>query len=305
MQQAETGLSVVVCTYNRVELLKGALQSLVSQTVNKSLYEVLIVDNNSTDQTENIVCRISGMYPNFRYIKEPKQGLSYARNRGFKEARYKYVAYIDDDARASPEWVEKILTAFNTIKPMPLVVGGEIHPWYETAPPAWFTDDFEIRTWGSEKGFLQPPRAQYGFSGSNMAFKKEVFEKYNGFSPDFGIVGDALRLGEEAALFYRIYQDHPFFWYDPEIKVEHWVPAKNMKVSYRLKRAYVGGVTIAGITGSSVFTILTTIMSLSFRISTLPLRVRWWEKYWQRSFLKHTQPIAWSMGFLRSSLFGM
>ena len=272
-------ISVIVCTYNRSDLLKSCLESLNNQTAQVTDYEVVIVDNSSTDNTKEVAGLFIKKYLNFRYIRESAQGLSHARNRGYKEALGEYVAYIDDDAKAAPDWIERILRAFKTIKPEPVAVGGEIHPWYEIAPPAWFTDDFEIRTWGREKGFLQPPRAQYGFSGSNMILKKKTLEQYGGFSSDYGMVGRKIRLGEEAALFYRIYQDHPFFWYDPEIKVEHWVPAKNMRVGYHLKRAYVGGVTIAGITGGSVFTILTTIMSLSFRVSTLPLRVRWWHKY--------------------------
>jgi glycosyltransferase involved in cell wall biosynthesis len=181
---SELTVSIVVCTYNRAGLLKDALQSLVDQTLESTRFEVIVVDNNSNDPTEGVVRPFIERHNNFRYVREPEQGVSRARNRGYAEARGVYVAYIDDDARALPDWTERILNAFNTVRPEPVAVGGEIHPWYEKSPPGWFSDDLEIRTWGTEKGFLQPPRAKSGFYGSNMAFRKSILESYGGFSAE-------------------------------------------------------------------------------------------------------------------------
>ena len=101
-------ISVIVCTYNRAYLLKNCLRSLVDQLVETSTFEVIIVNNNATDDTEEVAKSFTEKYPNFRYIIEPNQGLSNARNRGYKEAKGEYVAYIDDDARAYTDWVENI-----------------------------------------------------------------------------------------------------------------------------------------------------------------------------------------------------
>ena len=234
-------LSVVICTYNRAALLPHTLTALTQQTIPSERFEVIVVDNNSQDNTTDIAAKILPKFKNHRLLHESKQGLSHARNCGWRAATGKYVAFLDDDAKAAPDWCERIVTAFTQTLPIPSAVGGPIYPWYEIPPPSWFSDTFEIRTWGSEAGLLPESRARFGFSGSNMAFPKEVLEQYRGFNPNFGMVGDKLLLGEEAELFSRIFEDKPYFWYDPNIKVYHWVPVRNMKVSYRLTRMFKSG----------------------------------------------------------------
>lgn len=292
-------ISVVVCTYNRANLLPSCLQSLAEQTLDKSLYEVIVVNNNSTDNTQEIAEGFVRRHSNFRLVNEPVQGLSHARNRGYSEAKGEYVAYIDDDAKATSEWCERILNAFKTVSPLPVAVGGQIHPWYETAPPAWFTDDFEIRTWGNEKGFLKPPRAQYGFSGSNMAFPKDVLQAYGGFSLDYGIVGGKLRMGEDAELFTRIYNKEPWFWYDPSIKVFHWVPKRNMRVFYRFWRAYKCGESGANMQDRRVYLrdYPKSLLYLAFLVVKLPFAVLISRKK-MTEFVKMIEGIGSIIGYL-------
>lgn len=272
-KQIRPGLSVIVCTYNRADRLVGCLMSLADQTIDKKSYEVIVVDNNSTDGTARIVTEISGRFPNFRMVKELRQGLSYSRNRGWREANGKYVAFIDDDAKATRNWCANILNAFETVSPRPAAVGGEVHPFYEVSPPRWFSDDLEIRSWGSEACFLQSPRAVYGFSGSNMAFTRNILENYKGFSPRYGMSGKRLRVGEETELFSRIHGDNPLFWYDPQIKVFHWVPKKNMSISYRFWRSFVGGKSFASIQRRQFFSIayFKNCIGLLYFLLTVPI----------------------------------
>lgn len=242
-------ISVVVCTYNRSDLLPGCLASLAGQTLEKGLYEVLVVDNNSTDGTRRIAEEFVLHEFNFVLIGEPLQGLSHARNRGWLEARGGIVAYLDDDAKAAPDWCERIVRAFDEVVPPPIAVGGEIRPFYETEPPAWFLDAYEIRTWGTEAGFLAEPRAKYGFSGSNMAFPKEVLSSNQGFCTALGMQGSGVRLGEDTELFLRLHRTSPLFWYDPAIYVLHWVPKKNMRLRYRFLRSIRSGQALARMQG--------------------------------------------------------
>src|SRR3989344_2536998 len=107
-------VTVVVCTYNRSDLLYKCLESLVRQTVSKNLYEVLVVDNNSKDNTQQAVKRFIKTYVHIRNIKTDVQGLSHARNIGWKHAKGEYIAYIDDDAIAEPDWIEQIIQFINT-----------------------------------------------------------------------------------------------------------------------------------------------------------------------------------------------
>ncbi|RLC25441.1 MAG: glycosyltransferase family 2 protein [Deltaproteobacteria bacterium] len=239
-------VSVVVCTYNRADLLRTCLESLVAQTADKSLYEVIVVNNNFSDATIEAAAKFVKSQPNFRMVTETKQGLSHARNRGWQESTGEYVAYIDDDAQASPDWCERILKAFSNVKPAPVAVGGKILPWYESSPPVWFSDELETRTWGDEAGFLKPPGDAYGFSGSNMTFPRSIFDKLGGFSTGFGMVGGKLRMGEDSEFFFRLYKNgKDKFWYDPEIQVKHFTPTTHFFLSYRLKRAYVTGTSYA------------------------------------------------------------
>lgn len=234
-------LSVIVCTYNRALLLAGVLGSLAEQTMDPADLEVVVVNNNSTDETHNVAESFRTRFVNFLLIDEERQGLSYARNRGWQEAHGAYVAFLDDDALAEPDWCERLIAAFRTVAPQPASVGGMILPFYEEKPPRWFSDDFEIRSWGDSPAFLEGAWGQFGFSGSNMAFPRELLEQYGGFRVDLGMKGETLWLGEEKELFFRLYQDQPRFWYDPKLRVRHWVPRQHMRVRYLFWRSFRAG----------------------------------------------------------------
>ena len=304
MKLIEPVISVMVCTYNRCDLLKGALQSLSEQTLDKEQYEVIVVDNNSTDNTWQITQEFAAKHVNVKVIKEVKQGKSYALNTGIAKSKGKYVAFMDDDAKAYPDWLERIVEAFETVKPEPAAVGGMILPWYEQTPPEWFTDDLEIRTWGEEKRFLEPPRAKYGFSGSNMALPKKVLEFCGGFVAGTGPEGDKFAIGDEVALYNKIYWECPWFWYDPAIKVEHFVPIRKMKVCYRIKRAYLGGVSMALLQERlPILFVARAVLFIVIKGILLPVYIQWWHREWQKSFLKHTQPVAGAFGTLKGLIF--
>jgi glycosyltransferase involved in cell wall biosynthesis len=231
-------ISAIVCTYNRSELLGGALRTLCHQTLDKSEYEVIVVDNNSTDGTRELVEEFYRRFSHVRYCFESKQGLSHARNRGWREARGEYVAYIDDDAHAGNDWLETALVLLTNIKPTPLCLGGPVMPFYSTTKPIWFKD--EIRTWGDSPRYLQPGES---FSGLNMVWRKEIVETLGGFDVTNGMRGDYLSLGEETILFEKIWRsfDQPHFYYSPELAIHHWVSPAKMTVWYQLKRAFAAG----------------------------------------------------------------
>ena len=113
------------------------------QTTKKENYEIIVIDNNSTDNTADIIRKMTIVNRNLRYVKETNQGLSYARNRGWKEGKGEYIAYIDDDCQADINWCKHIIEAFEIVKPQPVVIGGSSSPWYNLKPPSWFCDDME------------------------------------------------------------------------------------------------------------------------------------------------------------------
>jgi glucosyl-dolichyl phosphate glucuronosyltransferase len=246
--------SVVVCTYNRAAMLPRALESLVQQTLEKHLFEVIVVDNASSDATPEVLRNLKACYAgcNITLVREDRPGLGYARNTGAREARGTYVAFMDDDARADKDWLRFALDCFESVKPTPLVVGGPIFPFYDSPRPAWFKDEYEIRTWGQKPRHLKDGES---FSGSNMILKKEVIEDYGGFGVEVGMKGPYLSVGEETVLLENIWRHggDTSLYYSPEPVMFHAVPAHKMTISYQLARAFVGGQTLSLCNGPPLF----------------------------------------------------
>lgn len=236
-------ISVIICTYNNAKCLKQALLSLVDQTFDKNSYEILVVDNNSTDETISQVesIHIKFFLPKIILIREEKQGLGYARNKGLKSAKGKYVAFIDDDAQADKIWLEKVFTIMENKKLNPLACGGIILPIYEDKKPDWFKDVYETRSWGKNDRFIEGHET---LSGSNMIVRKVEAIRYGGFENKIGMKGNYLSVGEETSLFEKIIEnirEDNIFYYSPELIVYHQVATYKMTVIYQLKRSFAAG----------------------------------------------------------------
>src|SRR3972149_4868765 len=233
-------ISVVVCTYNRSDLLKSCLHSLNEQTINRNHYEVIIVDNNSTDQTEEVANSFTKQYINFRYCKELKQGLSHARNRGYKEACGKYVAYVDDDCKLPEQW---LVVAKEIIdKASPSVFGGPFSPFYNTSKPAWFQDCYE--SGGHIRGNDARPVEQNEYlSGGNIFFKRMLLESLEGFDVNLGMSGKKMAYGEETALQKRIRNTKPdaLIYYAPNLYAYHLVRPEKMVLKSIVRQRFING----------------------------------------------------------------
>jgi glycosyltransferase involved in cell wall biosynthesis len=129
--------SVIIPTYNRSDLLKKSLDSVVSQNFPPSLYEILVVDNGSTDNTRAIVEFFAGNHKehNIRYIHEPEPGLHSGRHKGAFESQAEILVYVDDDIEAAPDWLNAVIEAFED--PAVHIVGGPCLAKYEIDPPGW------------------------------------------------------------------------------------------------------------------------------------------------------------------------
>jgi glycosyltransferase involved in cell wall biosynthesis len=235
-------ISVVVCTHNRASSLRHALNSLVVQTLGRLTYEVVVVNNCSTDETPAAVeaYQVSNG-PCIRLVDEPLLGLGHARNRGWQAAQGDYVAFMDDDARADPRWLEGAVELFQTHRPVPIVVGGQIRPWYVNPKPVWYKDEYEVRSWGGEVRCLSIGES---FSGSNMIFAKDVLQQLGGFDVGVGMQGDRVSMGEETVLFHKIWDqlgDQAVLLYHPKLVVYHAVSRRRMTLRYHLSRWFVAG----------------------------------------------------------------
>ncbi|MDY6796170.1 MAG: glycosyltransferase family 2 protein [Actinomycetota bacterium] len=304
MKSNEVKISVVVCTYNRAHLLPTCLESLMKQRIDNKIYEIVIIDNNSSDNTEDVVNRYMNSCDNMRLYHETRQGLGSARNKGWRKACGEYIAFIDDDAIADKEWLGEIINAFERVSPRPSAVGGMITPSYTSYKKDWFLDNYETRTFGNDTRFLDRNDALEGFSGSNMAIPKEILREYGGFEADMGMTGGKLKVGEETAFFNRIYDDQPYFWYDPNIRVEHLVPAKNMTVGYRLKRVFAAGLCKRRVhrESASLRNIMIILRRMLYESIANLFRLDWRQGYWQRVLLEYLTPIFYLLGSLTDNV---
>lgn len=236
-------ISAIICTYNNAKLLKQVILSLVNQSLDRNLYEILVVDNNSTDETVSYIKTIKNKYSflEIRLIKELNQGLGYARNKGLKSAKAEYVAFIDDDSQADKVWLEKAFAIMEDKNIKPIVCGGKILPIFENNKPDWFKEIYETRSWGEKERFL---KRYESFSGSNMMMRKDEIIKYGGFENRVGMNGNYLSVGEETSLFEKIRRNitkNDIFYYSPKLIVYHRVQTYKMTVIYQLKRSMAAG----------------------------------------------------------------
>ena len=194
-------ISVIVCTYNRPEKLKTAVNSLIDQTLDKSKYEIVIVNNG-----EELPEGIESAADNVRVVKENRKGLSYARNTGGKCAKGRYLVYVDDDIRADENLLERIYNAFSAHKNIG-IVGGQIILVPPSPRPEIILEGRET-VWSEYtvgyKNFREISR-QYEFPyGANFSVEHSVFDSVGGFDTSYGRVGNDYAGGEETAMCFRV-----------------------------------------------------------------------------------------------------
>jgi glucosyl-dolichyl phosphate glucuronosyltransferase len=231
-------ISVVICTHNRADLLAGALASLREQTLDAARYEVIVVDNDSTDSTAAVTQDFCLRFPNVRYSLETQLGLSHARNRGRHEARGEYVGYMDDDCKAPPEWLE--IAGEVIEQKAPAIFGGPNYPFYNSPKPRWYKDVYATHDLGPEARSLHSSEYIYGM---NIFFRRTLLEALGGFDPELGMSGKKIAYGEETAPQVRVRAEMPgeIIYYEPRLHVYHLVPARKMTWGWMLRAAWAGG----------------------------------------------------------------
>ena len=231
-------LSVVIGTYNRAHLLAGTLGALAAQQVPPSLdWEIVVVDNNSTDATAQVVAAFSPKTAiPVRYVSEPRQGISHARNRGIREAQGSILAFTDDDVLPAPDWVSEVAAGMERWDAHG--VGGRILPQWEGERPGWLTENRRpLRLLAlmesAESGWLAMPLKPHPqVWGANMAFRREVFDRVGEFDPRRGVVGKRLFRGEESDLIERALDLGLKIAYDPTLTVFHRIGPDRMRKAY-------------------------------------------------------------------------
>lgn len=295
-------LSIIICTYNRAEILKECLTALVHQEISKAVYEVIIINNNSSDNTQIVAEKYANDYPNFKVVKELSQGLSHARNRGYQEASTDWVAYIDDDAKVHTDFVEQTLF---TIKNHDFDAFGGIYlPWYKYGKPKWLPKNFGTNKIDKPKKIKKVKHDL--IHGGVMVIKKEVLMKVGGFSVNFGMTGDKIAYGEETALFLQMEKEGFSLGFNPLLKIDHLVAQYKLNLIWHIKAAYAHG-RDGGRIYTNKFTKIGLIKSIIVvGIFPLPKLIKKLfvdrNYYWQFFFLDWLKPIVINLGLLISMI---
>ncbi len=231
-------ISAIISTYNRARFLPGLFDSLKNQTLPADEYEVIIINNNSADETEQLSREFMNNSKGIkvRYFIETSQGLSYARNRGIKEAGYELVTFIDDDALPAQDFLEKTVLFFNK-HPEAGAAGGKILLQFMDRKPGWYNRFLSPLLGYFNYGNRTRPFKHNYFRGSNMTFRKSLFDTYKPFDTRLGRFGDILTGGEEKELFYRLKNNGIQLWYNAEAIVYHLVPSERTSVDFIRKQA--------------------------------------------------------------------
>lgn len=232
-------ITLILCTYNRCQTLAKALDSIAASTLPNSIeWEVLVVDNNSRDQTREVIEDFCRRYPGrFRYVFERQSGKSHALNTGIREARGDVLAFVDDDATVTPTWLQNLTGALHTGEWAG--AGGRIILQWPSSLPPWLSIEgpysrhcFPGFDQGQEaKALIGPP------FGANMAFRREMFEKYGVFRTDLGPSpsSEIPAHSEDTEFGRRVIAGGERLHYEPSAIVYHSVTEERINKEYFLK----------------------------------------------------------------------
>ncbi|MEO1258408.1 MAG: glycosyltransferase [Bacteroidota bacterium] len=214
--------------------MEQCLNSIFQQDETEDDFEVVVIDNASTDQTKAVVDQF--VEEGVLYFNEKRIGLSHARNHGCHEAIGEWLIYIDDDAKLYPDYLKRILWAIENFDFD--CFGGMYYAWYPYGKPKWIDKNFGNKiSLRNSIGAIESPF----LSGGNFAIKKAVLTNVGGFNDGYGMKGHEIRYGEEGVLQKKLLELGYKLGFDPELKVEHAVLPHKLKFSWHLKSWFAHG----------------------------------------------------------------
>jgi GT2 family glycosyltransferase len=239
-------LSIVISAYSlkRIADLIDLLDALSKQTLEPN--EILIIIDESVELSKKIEEYINkNKYKCMRVIFNPtNKGLSFSRNIGLKNSLGDIIAFIDDDAIPYNYWAKSIVETFTEDQNVGAVT-GDIIPLWEHEGMSWFPKELH---WMISCSYIMTPcnkqEVERGF-GTNMAFRREVFEKVGIFNTNFGINGKKWIGGEDTDMFLRVKKTGMKVMFNPDMRIQHKIYSNRIILNNLLKRAYNGGYSVS------------------------------------------------------------
>ena len=228
-------ITLIICTYNREKYIGPLLDSIAKNDYPTMDYEIVLVDNNCTDNTRKVCEQFIAEHSEiaFRYVVEPEQGLSAARNKGIKEAKGDIIIYVDDDALVDADYIRIYATHFAAY-PETMAAGGPIEPLYETEEPKWMSPYTKalLTAWMNYGDKVREyPNGRYP-GGGNAAYRKVVFDQVGLFNTELGRKGSALLASEEKDIFDKMHALGMQVLYLPTPILHHIIPQAKLEEDY-------------------------------------------------------------------------
>lgn len=233
-------ISVALSTYNRSAVLRNALEKLSRQETTGIEYEILVIDNNSTDETRQVIASFVERDSHFRYIFEKRQGLSYARNAGIEAAKSDLIVFCDDDVEASPAWIQKNYEASLRF-PDADYIGGRVLPIWDGPVPGWVRPTmapFALSDFG-DKPFEVSPKNPRCLVGASLAVRRRALAKAGLFSIETQRVKNSIGSTEDFDWQIKVWAYGGHGVYAPEIVCATEVPHDRLSKSYH-RRWHLG-----------------------------------------------------------------
>ncbi len=233
-------ISVVMSTYNRSSVLGQALDGLVAQEADSLSFEIIIVDNNSTDNTRQVIESYAQRDGRIRYVSEKKQGVAYGRNAGIAAAKGEYIAFCDDDVIVTPDWLRKLHAALLRF-PEADFVGGKVLPVWKTPPPAWLNATLAplaLQDYGEVPEVVSIDNQRCLISAC-LAVRRGAFERAGTFDPATQRVGNGIGSTEDHEWEMKVWTNGGIGVYVPDVACYAEIPAYRMVKSYH-RRWHLG-----------------------------------------------------------------
>lgn len=233
----DKGISVVICCYNSESRIQKVLSCLQNQNITKPInWEVVVIDNASTDETAAVAkdsWNLEGV--KLRVVPEPNPGISHARRKGFEDARFEIISFVDDDNWVEEDWIEKVHDTMYT-HPDIGILGGLGRAAFDEEPPAWFKDFEAAYAVGPQAEQSGPVDTRLYGAGMNIRISVWEYLKENGFEFQLtGRKGKELSSGEDSELSQAVLLSGKMLYYRSDLAFEHFMPSGRLTWDYLIK----------------------------------------------------------------------
>lgn len=298
-------MTVVICTHNRAPYLKQCLDSIYNQVPSSSEFMVLVVDNGSTDHTQDLI-KAYAHHPNFTSIKEENLGLSHARNTAGRKVQTRWMAFIDDDAVLPVDYIH-ILE--HILKKTPYACfGGPLLPIFSDEAPSWIKRYFHKKSYFGESA---KSLSNDCIAGANMIIDHWALRKINGFNTSLGMTGNKTRYGEDDHIQHELRRHGFKVGYYPNLVIKHHVLSTRENITWHLNSAYHHGTAAQALSHSQHLmpllgsTLRTLIAGLFKHLpKNLKKMIIDQKYYWQNVYIDSCHPFLFNLGRLAFFIHG-